>query len=55
LRSQRRGRALLALRGFPGKWGGDDGIISKSAPWKNKTDRFFRKFLRCGQIDEPIL
>jgi hypothetical protein len=52
---QRQRRALLALRGFPGKWGGDDGFINKSAPWKNKTDRFFRKFLRRGQIDDPIL
>jgi hypothetical protein len=48
-------RALLALRGYPGKWGADAGFVSKSAPWKNKTDRYFRKFLQCGQIVDPIV
>jgi hypothetical protein len=52
---QRDSRALLALRGYPGKWGGDDGFINKSAPWKNKTDRYFRQFLARGQIAESIL
>lgn len=41
-------RAALAVRGFPGTWGGHDGIIDKSPPWENKTARYFRWFLRKG-------
>lgn len=45
-------RGLLAVRAFPGKWGGHDGLIDKSPPWENKTARYFRRFLR-GDI-EPV-
>jgi hypothetical protein len=40
-------RAALAVRGFPGKWGGDDSLFDKSPPWQNKTARYFRRFLRA--------
>jgi hypothetical protein len=44
-------RAALAVRGFPGIWGGDAGTIDKSPPWENKTARYFRRFLRSANID----
>jgi hypothetical protein len=44
-------RAALAVRGFPGIWGGDDELIDKSPPWENKTARYFRRFLRSANID----
>lgn len=48
-------RGALAVRAFPGKWGGDDGLIDKSPPWANKTARYFRRFLR-GDIDPvPVI
>ena len=34
---------LLALRAFPGKWGGHDGIVDKSSPFPPKTKRFLKK------------
>lgn len=48
-------RDELALRAYPGKWGGDDGVVSKSSPWKNKTDRWFRRFLRGDVAPTPIV
>jgi hypothetical protein len=44
-------RAALAVRGFPGTWGGDAGTIDKSPPWENKTARYFRRFLRSANIE----
>ncbi len=44
-------RAALAVRGFPGTWGGNDGFIDKSPPWENKTARYFRRFLRSENTD----
>lgn len=44
-------RAALAVRAFPGKWGGDAGLTDKSPPWENKTARYFRRFLRSANID----
>jgi len=32
-------REALAVRGFPGTWGGYAGFIDKSPPWENKTAR----------------
>jgi hypothetical protein len=43
-------RARLGVRGFPGKWGATDGLIDKSPPWKNKTARYFRRFLQSDNI-----
>jgi hypothetical protein len=34
---------LLALRAYPGKWGGDDGIVDKSPPFPPKTKRYLNK------------
>jgi hypothetical protein len=49
-------RAVLAVRGFPGTWGGDAGTIDKSAPWENKTARYFRRFLQSANIDPtPVI
>jgi hypothetical protein len=48
-------RERLALRGYPGKWGGHSGDHDKSSPWKNRTARFLRAFLDNGQFDEPML
>jgi hypothetical protein len=48
-------RERLALRGYPGKWGAHSGDTDKSSPWKNRTDRFLRAFLKRGQFDERIL
>lgn len=47
-------RAALALRGFVGKWGADDGSVDKSPAWKNKTDRYFRRFLR-GDVEPTVI
>jgi hypothetical protein len=44
-------RAALAVRGFPGIWGGHDELIDKSPPWENKTARYFRRFLRSANIE----
>lgn len=43
-------RAALAVRGFPGTWGGDAGAIDKSPQWENKTARYFRRFLKSANI-----
>jgi len=51
---QREQRSALAVRAFPGKWGGDSGLIDKSPPWENKTARYFRRFLR-GDIEPTIV
>jgi len=48
-------RRTLALRAFPGLWGGHDGLINHSAPWGNKTARFFRDFLKYGDIPAQII
>jgi hypothetical protein len=37
---------LLRLRAFPGKWGGHDGFIDKSTPFKAKTGRYLRKLMK---------
>ena len=42
--------ATQAIRGYYGKWGGDTGKVSHSAPWENKTARYFRNFPKYGQI-----
>jgi hypothetical protein len=44
-------RAALAVRGFPGTWGGDAGLRDKSPPWENKTARYFRRFLQSANIE----
>ena len=48
-------RAALAIRAFPGTWGGDAGTIDKSSPWENKTARYFRRFLQSSNIDPTIV
>ena len=48
-------RATQAIRGYHGKWGGDDGRIDHSAPWENKTARYFRNFLKYGQINSGVI
>ena len=45
----------LARRAFPGQWGGTNGLIDQSDPWENATARYFRKFLRCGDVPTPII
>ena len=42
---QPRHEALLALRAYAGKWGGQDGIVDKSPPFATKTGRYFRKLV----------
>ena len=42
---QPRHEALLALRAYAGKWGGQDGIVDKSPPFATKTGRYFRKLI----------
>jgi hypothetical protein len=34
---------LLALRAYPGKWGGHDGVVDKSPPFPPKTKRYLNK------------
>jgi hypothetical protein len=50
-------RARLPIRGFRGKWGGYDGILDHSPPWRNKTARYFRRFVKSDNIapDGPIV
>jgi hypothetical protein len=48
-------RATQAIRGYQGKWGGDDGLIDHSPPWENKTARYFRNFLKYGQPSGVIV
>jgi len=48
-------RAIRAMRGYHGKWGGDDGTVDHSAPWENKTARYFRRFLQDGQIKPQVV
>jgi hypothetical protein len=43
--------ALLAIRGFRGTWGGTNGLFEQSPSWVNKTARYFRTFLRKGNIE----
>ena len=38
--------ALLALRAYPGKWGGHDGTVDKSPPFPPKTQRYLRRLLQ---------
>jgi len=45
----------LARRAFPGKWGATSGIVNHSAPWQNKTTRYFRKFLEKGEITGDVI
>jgi hypothetical protein len=47
--------ADLARRAFPGKWGGTEGLVDHSSKWENKTARFFRKFLRSGDIRSEVI
>lgn len=44
-------RARLPIRGFRGKWGGDDGFLDHSPPWRNKTSRYFRRFVRSDNVE----
>lgn len=37
---------LLALRAYPGKWGGHDGTVDKSPPFPPKTERYLRRLLQ---------
>jgi hypothetical protein len=48
-------RATRAIRGYQGKWGGDNDLVSHSAPWENKTARYFRNFLKYGQINSGVI
>jgi hypothetical protein len=48
-------RSTRAIRGYHGKWGGDDGLVDHSAPWENKTARYFRDFLKYGQIKPSVV
>jgi hypothetical protein len=48
-------RARLALRAFPGKWGGHDTLVNHSAPWENKTARYFRNFIAYGDIRAEVI
>jgi hypothetical protein len=43
-------RAALAVRDFPGIWGGHDDTVDHSSPWEIKTGRYFRRFLESGNI-----
>jgi hypothetical protein len=46
-------RDALAIRAFPGQWGGDSGLKDKSPRWENKTARYFRRFLRGDTEPAP--
>jgi hypothetical protein len=48
-------RPTRAIRGYNGKWGGDEGTIDHSSPWENKTARYFRRFLEDGQIKPSVV
>jgi hypothetical protein len=48
-------RPTRAIRGYQGMWGGDDGLIDHSAPWENKTARYFRNFLKYGDIKPSVV
>ena len=48
-------RATRAIRGYQGNWGGDNDTIDHSAPWENKTARYFRNFLKYGQIEPGVI
>jgi len=50
-------RARLPIRGFRGTWGGDTGRLDHSPPWRNKTARYFRRFVRSDNVepDGPIV
>jgi hypothetical protein len=45
----------LVRRAFPGKWGGHDRTADRSAPFEDKTTRYFRKFLNSGEIRGDII
>lgn len=45
----------LARRAYPGKWGAHDGLVDHSAPWENKTERYFRAFLGRGEITGDVI
>lgn len=47
-------RPSLALRGFPGPWGATSGFVDKSPGWQTKTGRYFRKFVKNGEIAPEI-
>ena len=48
-------RPARAIRGYHGKWGGDDGLVSYSESWENKTARYFGRFLKHGQIKPSVV
>lgn len=52
---RRKHRTLLALCGYAGAWGAHNERKDHSSPRKNRTARYFRKFLKDGQIEEVIL
>lgn len=47
--------AELSRRAYPGKWGGHDGVVDRSAPWGDKTPRYFKKFVSNGEIAGEII
>jgi hypothetical protein len=44
-------RARLPIRGFRGVWGGYDGLLDHSPPWRNKTSRYFRRLVRSDNVE----
>ena len=47
--------ADLTRRAFPGKWGAHDELRDRSSEWKNKTARYFRKFVHSGDIRSNVI
>lgn len=47
--------ADLTRRAYPGKWGAHDELRDHSSEWKNKTARYFRKFVHSGEIRGNII
>jgi hypothetical protein len=47
--------ADLTRRAFPGRWGSHDGLRDHSSEWKNKTARYFRKFVHSGDIRSNVI
>ena len=48
-------RPARAIRGYYGMWGGDDDLVSHSAPWENKTARYFRNFIKYGDVKPSVV
>jgi hypothetical protein len=48
-------RDVLALRAFPGTWGATDETVDFSSAWEDKTARYFRDFLRYGDIRSEVI